>query len=189
MPGCEPSVLLRPERAHLDAYDAALVTGWSPNNLRPEAAEEERARIVRDPDGLLASFEDVQGAGPPVTMPDGSVVARLPSIRRFIWQDGFAGVISLRWTKDGGPLPPTCLGHVGYAVVPWRRREGLASRALVEICALAPAFGLSEIDVTCGPQNEASRGVIEKAGGQLIGEIAPPPSLKLARELLFRIAV
>jgi hypothetical protein len=33
--------LIRPERQYLEAYRAALETGWSPNNTRPEAAKDE----------------------------------------------------------------------------------------------------------------------------------------------------
>ena len=189
MLACEPSVLLRPGREHLEQYDAALARGWSPNNLRPEAAEEERERIAADPAWLLAGFEDTEAAGPPVTMPDGSVVPRLPSIRRFIWQNGFAGVISLRWTKDGGPLPETCSGHVGYAVVPWRRREGLASQALRRICEIAPRYGLSRLEVTTDPANEASKKVIERAGGRFVKACDAPEVLGGHATLHFEIAL
>ena len=180
-------MLLRPGAEHLPDYDAALATGWSPNNLRPEAAAEERARVANDPEGLLASFDDPEAAGPPVTLPDGSRVERLPSIRRFIWSEGFAGVISLRWVKGGGPLPETCSGHTGYAVVPWRRREGLASRALQEICALAPGYGLERIEVTTDPDNAASKRVIERAGGRFIKAFAAPEVLGGHDTLLYEI--
>ena len=191
MGGAAPmsTVLLRPEQEHLKSYDAALATGWSPNTLRPEAAAEERARIAEAPEALLNGFEDPEAAGPPVILPDGSTVSRLPSIRRFIWQDGFAGVISLRWTKDGGPLPETCSGHVGYGVVPWRRREGLASRALKEICALAPRYGLRRMELTTDPDNLASQKVITSAGGVLLRRFEAPKSLGGGTTLLFEIAL
>ncbi len=52
--------------------------------------------------------------------------------------EGFAGTIGLRGTADGGPLPPPVPGHVGYSVVPWRRRRGCATGALG--AALAERF-------------------------------------------------
>ena len=181
------SILLRPSADHLPAYDAALAKGWSPNNLRPEAAEEERARIVEAPQALLASFEDPEGLAGDVTMPDGTRVPRLPGIRRFIWDGDFAGVISLRWTKDGGPLPPTCLGHVGYAVVPWKRRQGLATRALREICAVALGYGLRQIEVTTEVDNVISQRVIEKAGGVHVKDFQPVAELKTGPTRLYVI--
>lgn len=179
--------LLRPGPEHLATYDAALARGWSPNTLRPEAAEEERTRIVDDPDGLLGSFDDPDAAEGDVNMPDGSTVPRLPSIRRFIWDGEFCGSISLRWTKDGGPLPPTCLGHVGYTVVPWKRRRGLATQALREICVLAKDYGLDKVEVTVSVDNPISQRVIEKAGGVHVKDFMPPASLKTGLTRLYVI--
>lgn len=170
--------LVRPERHHLEAYCAALRRGWSPNNLRSEVAREHLARIEEDADGFLKSLEDPEAQGGPVRLPDGSDVARLPSLRRWIWDDGFCGSIGLRWTKDGASLPATASGHVGYAVVPWRRREGLASAALRAILPLARARGLRHLDLTVDPGNVASIGVIEKVGGTLAGRYAKHPSLR-----------
>lgn len=64
--GAKPC-LVRPGPAHLDACCAALKTGWSPNNLRPDAA---RGR-AREPDGCrshhrpgqVASIRVIEKAG------------------------------------------------------------------------------------------------------------------------------
>ena len=142
--------------------------------------------ISDDPEAYLSRFEDREGARGPVVRPDGSQVPRLPSIKRWIWKGGFCGVIGLRWQRGTEALPSYCLGHVGYAVVPWRRREGLASAALQAILPEAQAVGLAYIDVTTDPGNRASIGVIERAGGVLVDRF-PNPLVVDEEALRFRI--
>jgi predicted acetyltransferase len=181
--------LLRPDRRHLPAYVDALERGWSPSASRPAVAEEELRAIADDPDKFLAGLDDPEASGPPVLLPDGSSVPRLPSLRRWIWRDGFAGTISLRWSSGTEALPPTCLGHVGYAVVPWRRREGLATAALRAILPEAAAVGLPHVEVTAAAANAASVGVILKAGGEFVERFVPPPALGPVDTLRFRIVL
>ena len=180
-------VLQRPSRDVLPGYVDALATGWSPNNIRPEAATEQLDAIDRDADAFLASLEDPEAKGPPVQLADGSIVPRLPSIRRWIVCDGFAGSIGLRWQPGTHDLPPTALGHIGYAVVPWRRGEGLATRALSEVLPMARDLGLDWVDVTVDPANTASRRVVEKAGGRQQAVLGRPDSQGGGQDLLFRI--
>lgn len=179
--------LVKPARHHLAAYCAALRTGWSPNNLRPEAAAEQLSAIARDPDAFLASLDDPQAHGGDVQLPDGSFVARLPSIRLWVWDNGFCGSIGLRWQPGTNALPPTASGHIGYAIVPWRRREGLATAAVRAMLPKARQVGLSAVDVTTDPDNIASIRVIEKAGGMLISRQSRAPALGVGEELLLRI--
>ncbi len=47
-------LLVWPASRYLGEYTNALERGWSPDNLRPEAAQEELARIAADPDRFLA---------------------------------------------------------------------------------------------------------------------------------------
>lgn len=179
--------LVSPTRAYLEDYCAALETGWSPNNLRPEAAGEQLADIARDADAFLARLEDPEARGGDMKLPDGSFVKRLPSIRRWIWADGFCGSIGLRWQPGTNALPSTASGHIGYAVVPWRRREGLATAALRAMLPKAWRVGLTAVDITTDPNNLASIGVIEKVGGQLISRHQRPFALGEGGEVLFRI--
>jgi predicted acetyltransferase len=181
--------LIRPARAYLDAYRASLETGWSANNIRPEAAAEELQAIAKDPDAFVASLDDPDARGADIQLPDGSFVKRLPSFRRWIWADGFCGSIGLRWQQGTNALPPTCLGHIGYAVVPWRRGEGLATFALGAILPEARAVGLTAVDLTANPENIASVRVIEKNGGQLVTHRDKLPALGDGKEALFRIGL
>jgi predicted acetyltransferase len=179
--------LVIPAVEHLEAYRAALQTGWSPNNVRPEAATEELHAISKDPAAFVKSLDNPEARGGDVQLADGSFVKRLPSLRRWICADGFCGSIGLRWQNGTNALPPTCLGHIGYAVVPWRRREGLATFALGAILPEARAVGLTAVDLTADPENIASIRVIEKNGGQLVMHRSKLPANGDGQEVLFRI--
>lgn len=157
--------LLIPSIDGIPAYVSALKRGWSPDNLRPEAAQEQIAAISKDAASFVAKLDDPTAKAGPITLPDGSKVPRLPSIRRWLWDDEFCGHISLRWKPGTEELPPTCSGHIGYAVVPWRQGEGLASAALVAFMPEAKAVGLKYVEITTSSDNPASARVIEKAGG------------------------
>jgi predicted acetyltransferase len=184
--------LLRPGPEHIGPYCEALERGWSADNLRgAAAAREELDRIAADPAAFLALLDDPQALGGPVTLPDGSRVARLPSLRRWMWDaQGFIGSIGLRWAAGGGAeLPPHVLGHIGYAVVPWRRREGHATRALALLLPLARAQGLPWVDITTDPDNLASQRVVTANGGTLLGPFTKGLAYGLTPGLLYRITL
>lgn len=67
-----------------------------PQHNGPHCGRVELQRIELDLPSFLASQHDLRGAGP-ITLPDGSVVPRLPGYRKWIWDDDFAGLISVRW--------------------------------------------------------------------------------------------
>src|SRR5207342_659181 len=119
------------------------------DNVRGEpAAREELVKIAEDPVLFLASLVDREAKGAPITMPDGSQVPRLPGFRRWMWDGEFCGSIGLRWQPGTTELPPHCLGHIGYAVVPWKRGRGYATRALRELLPQAKREGLRYVEIT-----------------------------------------
>ncbi|MDQ6683979.1 MAG: GNAT family N-acetyltransferase [Pseudomonadota bacterium] len=166
---------------------AALRSGWSPDNLRPAAADEELQRIETDPDSYLELLTDPQARGGPVTLPDGTQVPRLPGFRRWIWDGEFCGIINLRWQPGTEALPAYALGHVGYAVVPWKRRRGYASAALRLMLPLARAEGLRWIEVTTDLDNVASQAVVKAAGGVLVERFVKPAAYGSIESVRFRV--
>lgn len=179
--------LVWPTAEHLPGYVRALEQGWSPDNLRPEAAAETLERIARDPVRFIAEQVDREGKGPPVILPDGRSVPRLPGYTKWMWDGEFCGSINFRWQPGTADLPPYCLGHIGYAVVPWKRGRGYASRALALLLPEVKRAGLPYVEITTEADNAASRRVIEANGGKLVERFRKPEGYGGAESLRFRI--
>jgi len=180
--------LVWPSREQLDSYADALRRGWSPDNVRGLAAtEEELAQIGHDPDAFVSSLVDREAKGEPVTLPDGSKVARLPGYRRWLWDGEFCGAIGFRWQRGSEALPPHCLGHIGYAIVPWKQGLGYATRALHLLLPEATLEGLRYVEITTDPENIASQRVIEANGGRLVERFAKPEQFGGTVGLRYRI--
>jgi predicted acetyltransferase len=163
-PNRMPSVtLVKPNPALLGEYEAALAQGWSPQTTRDVSGEHLEA-LRRDRDAFLRDLLDPNGV---VTLPDGRRVPRLPFHLFWIVDDGFCGQISFRFQPGTDDLPDWVSGHVGYAIVPWKRRRGYATTALGLVLPLARAEGLARVCVTCDDDNEGSRRAILAHGGVL----------------------
>lgn len=89
--------LLRPSIGYVPDYVSAQRRGWSPDNLRPDAAQEQIKNIESNAASFVSSINHPNAKARLVTLPDGSKVPRLPSILRWIWDDEFCSHISLRW--------------------------------------------------------------------------------------------
>lgn len=182
--------LVWPSLDYLPSYLAALQQGWSPDNVRGQAAaDEELARIAADRTAFVASMVDREAKGGPVTLPDGSRMARLPGYRRWMWDGEFCGSINFRWQVGTEALPPHCLGHIGYAVVPWKQRRGYATEALRQLLPDARAEGLKVVEITTDPDNVASQRVIEANGGVLVERFVKPAQYGAKLGLRYRIAL
>jgi predicted acetyltransferase len=167
--------LVRPCEAYLTSFKQALARGWSPDSERgPAAAAEQRDRIESDHMAFIATLDDREAKGPPIELPDGSIAARLPGFQRWIWDGEFAGSIGLRWRPGTTALPPYCLGHIGYGVVPWKRRQGYATRALKLMLPMARQEGLPFVEITADSDNFASQNVIVANGGVLAETFIKP---------------
>ena len=183
----EPMELVWPAAQYLPGYVHALEQGWSPDNLRPQAAVEELARIAKDPARFLSEQVDREAKGPAVILPDGRTVPRLPGYSRWMWDGEFCGAIGFRWQPGTTDLPPYCLGHIGYSVVPWKRERGYATRALQLLLPQARGEGLAYVELTSDADNIASQRVIEANGGELIERFHKSAQYDGAESLRFRI--
>jgi predicted acetyltransferase len=162
--------LLEPSLARLAGYADALSRGWSPNNLRDVSAEQLDA-IRRDRAAFVAELLSQAGR---VRLPDGTEVPKLPNRVRWMWDGEFAGHIGLRWQAGTDALPDYVLGHIGFAVVPWKRRRGYATQALASMLPVARELGLTRLDITTDIDNMASQRAIKANGGRLMGQFRNP---------------
>ena len=166
--------LVVPSLDRLDQYASALRSGgfWPDNIRREQSAREELDRIAADPAAFVASLDDRDARGAPITLSDGSQVRRLPGYRRWMWDHGddggFCGSIGFRWQPGTSSLPPYVLGHIGYAVVPERRGRGYATRALALLLPEARKEGLDYVELTTDADNVPSQKVITNNGGVLV---------------------
>ncbi len=179
--------LVWPDLQYLPSYIDALKRGWSPDNLRPEAGLEHLARIESDPATFVQGLVDREAKGPPIRLPDQSTVPRLPGYALWMWDGEFCGAIGFRWQPGTTALPPHCLGHIGYSVVPWKRRRGYATRALQLMLPYAREEGLEYVELTTVADNLASQRVITSNGGTLVERFRTSSAHGGAESLRFRI--
>ena len=133
-----------------------------------KAIREDLEAIERDAATFVALRTDIEAKGPGITLPDGTVAKRIPGYALWMWDGEFCGMINFRWQDGTHELPPTCLGHIGYSVVPWKRRLGYATLALGMILRDVPNRGLKYVEITTDPENIASQRVILANGGVLV---------------------
>lgn len=158
--------------ARLPAVVSALERGLHPDNTRGETgARDLIARIETDPAAFLAAQDDPEARAGDITLADGSVIKRLPGLHRWMWDGEICGVIGFRWAAAGVPkLPPHVLGHIGYAVAPWKRGRGYATRSLALMLPIARDVGLPWVELTTDEGNLASQKTILRNGGRLVGK-------------------
>jgi predicted acetyltransferase len=182
--------LVKPDLKFLPEYVAALERGWSPDTIRgADAAREEVEKVRRDPAMFVALLDDPEAKGDPVSLPDGSKVPRLPGFRRWLWDGSFCGSIGFRWQPTTSDLPAHVLGHIGYAVVPWKRGRGYATRALALLLREISVLGLDYVELTTDPDNIPSQAVILANGGRLVERFLRPEAYGGGEALRFRIAL
>ncbi len=184
----EPLSLQKPSLSALPRYTAALEAGWSPDNIRGETTIREHLEaIARDPADFVAGWDDTEAKRPPLKTPDGTLLRRIPGFSRWIWDGDFCGTIGFRWQPGTTDLPPHVLGHIGYAVVPWKRGLGYATAALKSMLPQAWRQGLPHVDLTTTLENLPSQKVILASGGVFLERFTKPAIYGGEEGLRFRI--
>lgn len=118
---------------------------------------------VDSPDGFAAWVRRLLSqSDPAVPLPAGLVPCTYWWI---VADDEVCGAIALRHELNDFLLRAG--GHIGYGIRPSARRRGLASFALAGVLPYAAKLGLTRVLVTCAVDNEGSRRVIERNGGEL----------------------
>ena len=182
--------LVKPSLVTLPGFVDALERGWSRDNIGLEKTiRSDLAWIARNPSGFVASLDDVEAMGAPISLPDGSQAQRLPGYNRWLWDGEFCGSIGFRWQPGTSELPAHVLGHMGYAVVPWKRGRGYASEALRLLLPDARARGLTWVELTTVPDNVPSQRVILANGGALVGAFDKSPHYGGGEALRYRISL
>ena len=109
--------------------------------------------------------------------------------RLWLWDTEFCGSIDLRWQPGTSKLPAHVLGHIGYAVVPWKEGRGYTKLALKFMLSRARTEGLEYVEITTDPNNAASRRVIEANGGALTESIQRPAQYGGTDAVRYRITL
>jgi predicted acetyltransferase len=177
--------LVKPALDWLPGYVDAVARGYARSTFDPSVGQRDLAKIEADAAAFVKGLDDEDATGDPMTLPDGTVVPRIPGFARWIWDGEFCGSISLRWVKGSPTLPPHVSGHIGYSVVAWKRGRGYASRALGLLLPEAKARGLPYVDITTDDDNVASQRVASANGGVLIDRDCKPGAVPPS--LLYRI--
>lgn len=167
--------LVRPARQYLPSYVAALEGGWAPAS-RAGARDEELAALRADPDAVIARLNNAVG-------PD------LLGFTRFLWDGDFCGRIGFRYHPGQTAPPAGSSGHIGYGVVPEKRRQGYATAGLRLLLAEISGLGLPSVLLTTDPDNIVSQRVIIANGGVPAGQEMHPNGGQPVPLLVWRIAL
>ncbi len=182
-------ILVQPSLKHLDSYLDALRRGWDPNSFKQSEGplSDDIERITRDPKRFLEGTFSVMGGGNPIPFGDGTFGERLPSFTKWMWDGEFCGRIQFRWQHKTVELPPTCLGHIGYGVAPWKRRKGYATAALRALIEEIRYCGMPYVELTTDVDNLPSQEVIVRCGGAFIENFEKLPANGGGTAIRFRI--
>lgn len=143
-----------------------LVDDFAGETIHGSGYRPEQREVLRDPD----VFEEwVDWLGRLERADEALPASRVPSSNRWVVRDGrVVGTIAVRHALT--PSLGVEGGHIGYAVSPRFRRQGVARAALALGLRLAASRGIERALVTCDVANVASARTIASCGGVLEDE-------------------
>ncbi len=168
---------------HLTRMRLELPSEKYKDSFFPAMAEFEAERIRQIPENMTgeqfpAYVQKLLDQAEGKNLPEGHI----PSKEFWIIDaEGYAGriILGLTFTPD----TYTVGHHVGYAVRPSKRRRGYATKALEYLLDEARALKVYKLMPVCGFENIASRRVIERNGGVLVGPTANEDGLRFLIDL------
>lgn len=95
--------------------------------------------------------------------------------------------MGFRWRPGTSTLPEHVRGHIGFAVVPWRRGIGRAKQGLALLLPQARDCGLVHVELTTDLSNVASQRVIQACGGRPVERFQKPVAYGSGEAVHFRI--
>lgn len=179
--------LLTPSFEISESYFEALEKGYVDKSRGKKATIKDIPTIKNNFTAFVSSFDDLEPTLDLITLSNGEKVERLPSITRWIWDDGFVGAISLRWQRGTTDLPYYCLGHIGCEVVEWKRNQGFGYFALKSMCEIAKRMEMSFVELVTDFDNAKAQRLIVKCNGRLIELFVKPKHLGKTLSIRYRI--
>ncbi|WP_052262761.1 GNAT family N-acetyltransferase [Chromobacterium violaceum] len=182
--------LVNPSISLLPKYMSALRRGWTPESDDDmKSAQHILTYIEENRAVFLDSLNNPDGKGSPIILDNGIAVPRLSYARYWMIDNDYVGEINLRWQKGTSDLPAYCLGHIGYAVVPWKRGNGYACLALQQLKKMASEYQLDWLDISMDVSNIASRRTAEKAGAEFVKQFCAGPEYDNVEAVLYRLVL
>ena len=164
--------------------DANLLKAWAKDYYEYQMMSKKTYEfwLNRDYDSYFKSKENaIEGKS------DGSMSGVYCYTHYLIENENIIGIGSLRLNPQNNPELGIFGGHIGYGIIPSKRKQGYGSMFLHLLIKKAVYFGLKGIMVTCEEYNLGSTSIIENNFGVFKDIIFDPKSGKNFKRYLIDV--